>query len=143
EADGQAFVETTLKAQTGLSLQIIFEQIFVMGSPSTASDLTTTTSASIDSCFVALFEKGGSSGGLTVSVQPDADPPLGNHAIAFHGSMAVPAGPVPGDFDIVVVQQGRAVVLMLAVDTTGSLHGTRLETLITSSLVKLAPRFGS
>jgi len=114
-----------------------------MGSPATASTLTTTTSTSINSCFVALFEQGGSSGGLQVAVAPDADPPLGEHAIAFHGSMSVPAGPVPGDFDIVVVQQGRAVILTLAVDTTGSLHGTRLETLITGSLVKLAPRFGS
>jgi hypothetical protein len=143
EGDGQAFVESTLKAQTGAAFQILFQQIFVMGSPATATSLASVTTGAVQSCLIALFEKGGSAGGLTVSVQPDDPPQLGSYATAFHGSMAVQGGVVAGDFDILLIQQGRAMVLVLAVDSTGSLHGTRLETLINTVLIRLSAPFGT
>jgi hypothetical protein len=40
------------------------------------------------------------------------------------------------------VQKGRAAVLVIAVDTTGSLHGPRLTSLVNKVLIRLAPRFG-
>jgi hypothetical protein len=84
-----------------------------------------------------------SSKSVTIAVAPSEAPDLGDRAAAFHGSMGVAGGQVAADVDIVIVQQGRAVVLLLAIDTTGSLHGRRLTSLANTILMRLVPRFGT
>jgi hypothetical protein len=144
EDDGQAFAESTLQSRNGAAVQVVYQQVLALGSPSSATRLSATVTDAVDSCLVAAFEKGGSAAGLSVAIAPDeSSAPLGDTANLFHGSMSAQGGLVTGDVDILVVQQGRAVLIVLAVDTTGSLHGTRLETLVETVLVRMTARFGT
>jgi len=141
ENDGQAVVDTVLQAQNGLALQVIAEEIIAMGSPESATPVVDAIASTARSCLSAAVQK--SAPDVVISISPAAAPAIGDRALAFHGSMGVPGGQIAGDVSVLIVQQGRAVVLVLAVDTTGTLQGERMAELANKSLIRLVPHFGS
>lgn len=143
ERDGQAVVDSALQSQIGISAQVVAEEIIVMGSPESATPMVDSITGTARSCVAAAMEAGSSGAGFAVSLTPSEAPDIGDRAAAFQGSVGIPGGQLTAEIDVVIVQQGRAVVLLLAVDTTGSLHGERLTTLANTILMRLAPRFGS
>lgn len=94
-------------------------------------------------CLAAAISAEESNTGVSVALAPAPAPDLGNRAAAFHGSMGFTTSPITAEVDHVIVQQGRAVVLLVVIDTTGSLHGQGVEDLLDTMLVRLAPRFGT
>jgi hypothetical protein len=142
ESDGQAAVERVLQSQNGISVQAVGEEIFVMGSPASATPLVDALTATMRACVSASFSRAGN-GAVVAAIAPSAAPNLGDRAAAFEGSMSIPGGRIDASISIVVVQQGRAVVLIFAADTTGTLHGSRLAAIASSSLMRLSPRFGT
>jgi hypothetical protein len=140
ENDGQAVVDSVMQAQNGISAQVIAEEIIVMGSSDSATPLVDAMTATLRSCASAAMRD--SVPGAVISLSPSAAPDIGNRAAAFHGSMGIAGGQLAADIDVLVVQQGRAVVLLMTVDTTGSLHGARLASLANTVLMRLVPRFG-
>jgi len=143
EADGQAVVDSILQAQTGLSAQVVAEEIIAMGSSDSATPLVDAITSSARGCVTAAVNANGENSGLSVALQPSEAPSVGDRASAFHGSMGIANGRLAADVDLVVVQQGRAVVLLLVVDTTGSMHGARIEAMLNKTLIRLVPRFGT
>jgi hypothetical protein len=143
EHDGQAVVDSVLQARTGLSAQVVAEEIVVMGSPESATPLVDAITNTARSCVAAALQANPQSSSIVVSLEPSEAPNVGDRASAFHGSMGIPGGQLAADVDIVVVQQGRAVVLLLTVDTTGSLHGSRITSMLNTMLIRLVPRFGT
>ena len=140
EDDGQAVVDSTLQAQSGISIQVVAEEIIVMGSPASATPLVDAISGTARSCLSAAVRETGTN--ASISISPVGAPDLGDRAVAYRGSIGAPGGQVALDVNFVVVQQGRAVVMLLALDTTGSFQA-RLESLANTTLMRLAPRFGT
>jgi hypothetical protein len=141
EQDGQAVVDSESEARNVLSVQIVGEEIIVMGSPNSATPLVDAIAATLRGCVIAAVRN--SSRTAVISLAPSGAPDLGDRTVAFHGSMGIPGGQLAADVDILIVQQGRAVLLLLAIDTTGNLHGARLTSLANTTLIRLAPRFGT
>lgn len=142
ERDGQAVVDSVLQSRTGLSAQVVAEEVVVMGSPDSATPLVDAITNTARSCVTAAMKANPQGASIVLSLEPSEAPSVGDRASAFHGSMGVPGGQLAADVDIVVVQQGRAVVLLLTVDTTGSLHGSRITSMLNTLLIRLVPRFG-
>ncbi len=144
ENAGQAPAEPLAVARTALAFQVVGVEVVAVGSPDSATPLVDTITRTANECLVGAVEAGAKSKapGVTIAVDPAPAPPVGDRAAAFHGSMGVPGGAAAG-VDILVVQQGRAVALFFAIDSTGSLHGDRLTQLVNTVLSRLAPRFGS
>jgi hypothetical protein len=145
EKDGQAIVDSALQSRNGISAQVVAEEIIVMGSPESATPLVDSITSTARQCVAAAVEAGANSagGGVSVSLVPSDAPILGDRAAAFQGSMGIGGGQLAASVEMVIIQQGRAVVLLLVVDTTGSLHGDRVVALATTTLMRLAPRFGT
>jgi hypothetical protein len=143
EDDGQAAVESALRSVNGISAQVVAEEIIVMGSPESATPMVDAITSTARACVTAAVQAGSPGAGVAVSISPSEAPSIGDRSAAFHGSMSVPGGQLAAGVDIVIVQQGRAVVLLVVVDTTGSLHGARLIALLDTMLNRLAPRFGT
>lgn len=139
EDDGQAVVDSTLQAQTGISLQVVSEEIIVMGSAASATPLVDAIAGTARSCLSAAVQE--TAPNAVISIAPAGAPDLGDRAVAYRGSMGVAGGQVAVEINFVIVQQGRAVVLLLAADTTGSFQN-RLESLANTTLIRLEPRFG-
>ncbi len=114
-----------------------------MGSAESATPLVDAVTDTARGCVAAAMKANPQSASIAVSLEPSEAPSVGDRAAAFHGSMGIPGGQLAADVDIVVVQQGRAVVLLLTVDTTGSLHGRRITTMLNTLLIRLVPRFGT
>jgi hypothetical protein len=142
ERDGQALVESVIQSRTVLAMEIVGLEIVAMSSPASAATFVDTIASTVRECVVATVESGARAGGVSISVEPASVPDIGDRVAAFHGSMGVRGSQIAGDVDILVVQKGRAAVLVIAVDTTGSLHGPRLTSLVNKVLIRLAPRFG-
>jgi hypothetical protein len=141
EDDGQAVVDSALQAQNGISVQVVVEEIIAMGSPASVTPLVDTMASTARACVSAAVRKGAPT--VAISIAPSGAPDLGDRSLAFQGSMGVSGGQLAAEVNILIVQQGRAVVLLLSVDTTGSLQGERLATLANTTLMRLVPRFGT
>jgi hypothetical protein len=140
EDDGQAYAESVFESKSAFTGQVVAQQVIAMGSESTADRLLDVLAGSVRSCVVELIKTGGPS--LVISVSPAPTPIVGDRAVAFSGSVGA-GGPAAGEVDIVVAKQGRAVALVITVDTAGSFHGDRLETAMRTLLARLAPTFGA
>lgn len=143
EKDGQAMVDSVLQSLNGVSNQVVGQEIIVMGSPESATPMVDVLTATARQCVSAGIEAGANANGVSVSLSPSAAPILGDRAAAFEGSMGVAGGQLAARVELVIVQQGRAVLMLLVVDTTGSLHDERLVSLANTILMRLAPRFGT
>jgi hypothetical protein len=143
EHDGQAVVDSVMQSQSGINTRVVGEEIVAMGSADSATPLVDAITGSMTRCVSAAVQAGSPGRGVAISLSPSPAPNLGDRAAAFHGTMGVPGGQIAAEVDIVVVQQGRAIVLMLVVDTTGSLHGERLMAMTNAVLMRLVPRFGT
>jgi hypothetical protein len=143
ERDGQAMVDSAMQSRNGISAQVVAEEIIVMGSPASATPMVDSITSTARSCVAAAMQAGASGAAIAISLVPSEAPDLGDRAAAFEGSVGIPGGQLTAAIDVLVVQQGRAVVLLLAIDTTGSLHGERLTALANTMLMRLAPRFGT
>jgi hypothetical protein len=141
EAHGQAVVDSVLQAQSLFGVQVVAEEIAVTDTAEHATPLVDALAGTARQCLAATVDRQATP--VSLSLEAAAAPDLGNRAAAFHGSFAPTGSSVVGEVDVVIVQQGRAVVLLAAIDTTGSLHGSRVAEMVNATLVRLAPRFGA
>ena len=139
--DGQAGVDSILQSQTSTSVQVVAQEVLVVGSPDSATPVLDALVGTARSCVSAALHK--SAGGTAISLQLAASPApaLGDRAVAFDGSAAI--GRAALGIDILAVQQGRAIGLLMTFDTTGSFHGPKLESAMRTLLDRLAPVFGT
>ena len=141
EKSGQAVVDTVLTATNGITGgQVVSEEIMVVDSPSSATQIVDSIVDTAPVCVEAAVHKNPDSAALGVALSPAAAPALGDRAAAFEGSLG--GGGRAAELDIVVVQQGRAILLIFTIDTTGSLS-RQIDELAGSTLTRLVPRFGS
>ena len=141
EKHGEAVVDSILQSQNGISVQVIAEEVDVVDSADAATPVLDAVVGTARTCVDAALRKGAGSVALDVQLLPSPAPTLGDRAGAFHGSVG--AGRAALAINILVVQQGRAIVLLMAFDTTGSLQGPRLESMMHTLLTRLEPRFGA
>ncbi len=138
---GQAVVDSVLQAQSGLSAQVVAEEVLVVKSPAQATPVVDAIVGTARSCVAAGVRDGAGTRNVTVSLEAAPAPVLGDRAAAFDGAVGFQGA--SASVTILVVQQGRAVVVLLAADTTGTLQGKRLAALASTLLARLVPRFGA
>lgn len=139
EKDGQAVVDSVLQSQNGLAAQVLAEEVMVVGSADSATPVVDSMVGTLRSCVSAGLSKGaGRAVDLQLSASPAPD--LGNRVAAFDGSASLNG--VTLSVDILIVQQGRAIVLLMGFDTTGSFSST-LESSMRTVTGRLASRFGT
>lgn len=141
EEHGQAVVDSVLQAQNAFGVQVIAEEIAITDAPDNATPMVDAIAGTVRGCLSATLAQQAST--VALSLAPAEAPTVGDRAAAFHGSMGASGSAVVAEVDVVIVQQGRAVVLLAAIDTSGNLHGRRLEDMLDAALVRLAPRFGA
>ena len=140
ENRGRAVVDSVLQSRAGASIQVLSQEIMVVDSPSNAGPVFDAVAGTARTCVDAALRK---AAGVPISVNlsvKDA-PSLGDRASEFSGVAGGSSVAVP--INLLVVQQGRAIVLLMAFDTTGSFSGPRLESAMLASLSRLAPIFGN
>ena len=137
----EAFLITPRGSYVRLELALeASEEIMVVDSPSSATQIVDSIVDTAPVCVEAAVHKNPDSAGVGVAMSPAAAPALGDRAAAFEGSLG--GGGRAAELDIVVVQQGRAILLIFTIDTTGSLS-RQIDELAGSTLTRLVPRFGS
>jgi hypothetical protein len=141
ENDGRAVVDSVLQSQTGASLQLVTEEIMVVDAPQSATPVVDAIVGTARLCLDAAMRKGAGGRPLSVSLSPSIPPDLGDRAAGFSGSAGANGAALA--LDVLIVQQGRAIVLIMTADTTGSFHGARLESAVRRVLSRLGPTFGN
>ena len=138
EKNGQAVVDSILQSQSGGSAQAVIEEVMIVKSAADATPVMDAIVGTARSCAAAaLHQAAGSS--ITLQLTPTTAPELGDRAYAFAGTAG--NGVAAAAYDVLIVQQGRAIVLVSAFDTTGS-FGQRLAGLTDTVLAHLLPTFG-
>jgi len=141
EDNGRAVVDSVLQSRRGASMQVIVEEIVVVDSVQAAGPVFDAIAGTARTCVDAAMRKGAGGVSLAVSLSLNAPPDLGDRASEFSGSAGANGVTIP--IDILTVQQGRAIVLLMTLDTTGSFSGPRLESAMLASLTRLSPTFGN
>ena len=141
ENHGQAVVDSILQSQSGHSAQMVAEEVAVVDSPTAATPVMDSIVGTARLCVDAAMRKGAGGVAIHVDLAPSPAPALGDRAAAFAGTAG--ANGVALSLSIVVVQQGRAIVLLMTLDSTGSLAGPRVEPLMQKLLTRLEPHFGT
>ena len=140
ENHGQAVVDSILQSQSGVSAQMVAEEVAVVDSAAAATPVMDSIVGTARACVNAAMRKGAGSVNIAVELAPSPAPSLGDRAAAFTGTAG--ARGVALALSIVVVQQGRAIVLLMTLDSTGSLSGQRVDSLTQKLLTRLEPHFG-
>ena len=140
EDSGRAVVDTMLQSRNGASAQVVTQEIMVVDAPEAATPVVDAIVGTARSCANAAMRKGAGMP-VTLSLSPSVAPQVGDRAAAFSGSAG--ANGVSVAVDILIAQQGRAIVLIMTADTTGSFRDTRLESAMRTTLARLAPTFGN
>jgi len=141
ERSGQAVVDTVLTSTNAITGgQVVSEEIMVVDASPSATAIVDSIVDTARGCVEAALRQNPNTAALSVALSPAAAPTLGDRAAAFEGSLG--GGGRAAELEIVVVQQGRAIVLLFTIDTTGSLS-RQIDDLASSTLSRLVPRFGS
>ena len=141
ENHGVAVVDSLLQSQSGLSMQLVAEEVAVVETPDAATPVLDSIVGTTRECVQAAMQKGAGGVNIAVSLSAAPAPSLGDRAARFEGTAG--AGAVGLSIDIVVVQQGRAIVMVMTVDTTGSLGGRSIESMTQTLLSRLQPHFST
>jgi hypothetical protein len=127
---GMAEASRLFFAHQGPVLQVAGVEVIVMRDAAAASQALDGIAGSARACVEAAVREASSTADVsfTLSIRPASTPKLGDKAAAYRGEVGV-LGVLGVQLDMYVVQQGRSVVLLLALDTTGSLADRRFDDL--------------
>ena len=146
ERNGQAGASTTLVTTTTFAAEAFGVMAVSTSSVATATPLVDVITQRADDCIAGALEaaaKDTALGSVIVRLTPAPAPALGSRAAAFRGTLTTGGGgPAFATVDFVVVQQGRAVVLFLVMDTSSSIDATHESSVLSTILGRLRERFG-
>ena len=138
EKNGQAVVDSILQSQSGRSVQAVIEEVMIVKSAADATPVTDAIVGTARSCAAAALRRAAGSG-VTLQLAPATPVELGDRAYAFDGTAG--NGVAAAAYSVLIVQQGRAIVLVSVFDTTGT-FSQRLPGLADTLLAHLLPTFG-
>lgn len=141
EQHGQAVVDSILQSQNGIAVQVLAEEVLAVDSTDSATPVVDAIVGTARSCVDAALHKSQRAVPVSLQLEPSPAPVVGDRAAAFEGTVGI--GPVGMQVDILIAQQGRAIVLLMSFDTTATFTGKRLQSEMQTLLGRLEPRFGA
>ena len=123
--------------QQGAAIAVVGSSILVTPDTKSSASLFDDLRAVAQPCITGLLKKAGAGvSGFTVSVHEHDDLAVGDRAASFTGSAGVP-GRGAAEVDALLFRTGRSVVLLLTVDTTGSIASKHFATWAQDVIVQL------